>query len=212
MLRIRRKHVLTAVLVVVSFSVLAGGGYWVWLTTPPELPDSLEQATGVIGSARFERMSQDRKQAYADRVRELMHNATDEQRRAFRDQMRDNDSLRDLREQQMLEMARKFALASAEEQERMLDEAMAMMRSFGPRGGGPPGPPGDRPRGDGPPGGADQQPPSPDEQQRREERRNEMVNRMQERAATGNPQDGALIHDFFRRLRERRERTGPQPR
>ena len=239
-----KKKILVGLLVFTGVAVLTAGVYATWLMTPPGMPDSADEAASVITSARFARLPIERKEAYLARMRELIGQMSDEERRAFFEANRDNRELREATREvfqaMALEQARSFASADPSIRISMLDDTidnMGQLRQGFGRGGGFGGRgPGGGPGGDGRRGPGDgegqpqatnengeptEQPPQrrlrPEEmtpeqlaelQQQRQERINERMNEMQEEAATGNPQDDALMQEYRRALRERMQQRG----
>lgn len=190
-----KKIIGTSLLSVVAAAVLAGGLYVVWLRIPPAMPQNLDEAAAVLASARFQRLTADRKLAYAERMRELAMEADEAQRQAFWDQARGNEELRqemrDLMREQLIQTARRYALATEAERDQMLFEMMAQFQQM---------------RGQWRSNRDDQsreELTDEEREQRRAERRDRMVNAMEETAATGNPQDQQLVVEMFQSIRQR---------
>ncbi len=222
-----KKKLIIAVLVLAGVGTLMTGGYLTWLRTPPAMPTTAEGAADTLMSERFRRLPAERKLAYMERVRELIRGMSAEERRAFFERYRGDDEFFRAAREAMMEMAveraRQFAEAPPQQRAAMLDEVIDRFSGFG-RGGGPGrfgpggmrgGPPGGPDDGNGRPGGFQRPDPETmtDEQraelqQRREQRMQQMVGRMGERAATGNPQDEALLHEFGMALRHRMQERG----
>ncbi len=189
-----KKRIGAGVLAVVAAGVLSGGIYVWWLFTPPPMPQTVDEARAVLTSSRFANLSSDRQADYARRIRELLVDLDDEQRQAFFDQVRADEelrkTLRDVQRQMIIDRAKRYALADELEKQLILDELMAefmQMRSMWARRR------------------AEDRQPMTEEQraERREQRRNEMIERMGESAATGNPQHGPLVGQMMRDLRDR---------
>jgi hypothetical protein len=183
----RRSRWLTLGLPVTAVVVLIGGSALAWLLTPPPMPADADDALRLLTSARFARLDDAGKHRYQDRIGELFRDMDADQRRAFRDQMRGNDDLREalgrMMRDRMRQQARDFATATPAERLAMLDQIIDQQEQWRGRGEGGP-----RPEGGPPPGfGGD----------RRE--------RMADRFEQGNPQDQALMGEFFRAMRTRRE-------
>ena len=205
-----KKKVLVSLLALIAMGVLAGGVYATWLMTPPGMPTTPEEAAALIKSPRFQRLSAERKADYMERMRELMEGMTDDQRQALFEQYRGDREFFEARREVMTEMmnqrAREFAVADPATRLAILDETLQRLesaRGFGrPRGreGGD-----RRERGERPEMTEEQR---AEMQQRREERMAQRVNEMQERAATGNPQDAALRTEFRNALRARAQQLG----
>ncbi|MEO0588738.1 MAG: hypothetical protein AAF078_13995 [Planctomycetota bacterium] len=192
-----RKRLFAGGLGVLGASVLAGGVYVWWLNTPPGLPSTLDEAVAVYASARYENLPQSRKPDYARRTQALLSDATDEQRQAFFKAVSSNEDVRDAawdtRRAAMLERAKEYALASKAEQEAMLDQMAAemmamreaMRAAFAERR-------------------AEREAMSEEERaQERAERMAAFAERMDQMAASGNPQEGRLMRAMMRDARSR---------
>jgi hypothetical protein len=182
----RRSRWLTVGLPVAAVVVLVGGSALAWLLTPPAMPHDAEEALRVLASPRFARLDEAGRQRYQDRIAELFRDMDADQRRAFRQQMRDDPDLREalggMMRDRMRQQAREFAVASPAEKMAMLDQIIDQQEEWRGRGEG-----GQRPEG----------------WQGRDpgDRRQRMADRFEQ----GNPQDQALMGEFFRALRARRD-------
>lgn len=184
----RRSRWLTIGLPSAAMVVLIGGSALAWLLTPPPMPADAEDALKLLTSARFARLDDAGKQRYQDRIGELFRDMDADQRRAFRERMRGNEDLREalgrMMRDRMRQQAREFATAAPAERLAILDRILDQQEQWrgrdderGPRpeGGPPPGFGGDRRQ------------------------------RMADRFEQGNPQDQALMGEFFRAMRARRD-------
>ncbi len=200
-----KKKIIIAALAVFGAATLASGVYYTYLITPPPMPETAEQAVKTMGSARFERLPDYRKAEYATQARKLIQELPDEERREFRENMRNDESLRRNFRQvgmtAMIDRARNFAKAAPEDRIKILDEEIdrrerrrtERRRQRSDRGDARPG--GDRRQGRR--GGGD-----------RQARRARMREHIQDRIQHGNPQTGALRGEYFRAMRARREQRG----
>jgi hypothetical protein len=197
----KRRWILVTVLAAAAVVVLVTGVTYAWLITPPPLPQSLEQAMGTIGSARYERMPDYRKREYLEQTRRLMREMPQDERTQVMEDVRSNPELRQtmgrVMRGEMRRRATAFAKADSAERIRLLDEAIDTMGQWRNRGRRPDGAGGGR--GDGAGRGDAEQ---------RSDRRGRMRDRIQGMFEEGNPQDAALIGEFFRALRQRREERG----
>ncbi len=181
-----RSRWLTIVLPVTAVVVLIAGSALAWLLTPPPMPVDADEALRLLTSPRFARLDDAGKQRYQDRVGELFRDMDADQRRAFREQMRGNEDLREalgrMMRDRMRQQAHEFATATPAERAAILDRIIDQQEQWRGRDEG-----GRRPEGGPPPGfGGD--------------RRQRMADRFEQ----GNPQDQALMGEFFRAMRTRR--------
>ena len=193
----KKKYWIVSVLCVVAVMVLSGGIYLTWLLTPPPMPESMDDVKALLTSARFQRLPDDRKLAYVSRINEMMEGMDDQRRGALWGEMRDDPALREaareVRWQFMIARARDFAMADEATRNAMLDRLIAMMEARGGWGR-------NRDRG--------QEESTPEQQAKREQRRERMLDRMGQNAQTGNPQHTAYIGEFFKALNNRRTELG----
>ena len=208
----RKKKIMTAVLSVAAVGVLCAGAYMTWLMTPPGLPSTLDEAIAMMKSARYQWLSPERKEQYQIRVRELMEGMNDDERGEFmRTNMRDREVRREMfggMRAMMEKRTREFARATPEERLAILDEdidrMVAMreqfkgMRGRGPGGSGGPGAPGN---------GRDREMSG----QERSERRERAVQRGQQNAESGNPQQQALRTEYRAAMDARMKQRGIEP-
>ena len=183
-MRFKRRNVLIVLQGVLAVVAVAIGYYW-WSHTAPPMPEDMEQARAVLASNRFANLPDERKDAYFDRIRELMAELPDDERRAVWQELRQDEQFREARMRNIVRRAREFAMAPPDQKEAVLDRHMAefMSRPRPPR----------RERGQ-------DQPPDPERQaERRQQRRDHMTEQMN----TGDPQDHAMISEYFRAMRER---------
>ncbi|MEX0744535.1 MAG: hypothetical protein WD118_02940 [Phycisphaeraceae bacterium] len=206
-----KRKILAGVLAVLAMGVLGSGVYWTVLNTAPPMPDSLEAAQAMLTSARFQRLPEERKLAYYDRINELRRDMDPADMGELWRRMREDPSLReatrDMMEQMVVDRARRLALADAAERDRLLDEAidemLAMQRQMAAAWAS-----GQLRRGD----RADRDELTEEQlaerreaaQQRREQGRQQM----EDRVTSGNPQDQALVHEYMVAVRERARERG----
>lgn len=224
--KVTRKNTLATVLALLGIASLSAGGYYLWLRTPPSIPEDPEDVVALLQSPRFQRLPAERKAVYGEKVFDLMRQANDQQRHEIRQAMREDQSLRDAtREmgmQMMVDRARQFASATPAERDAMLDQTIAMFGQMrGRRGGGDRQQSGERDGQRDSQSGANrsgsQQPDrelteeeKKEREERRAQRRQDRMDRWQQRLATGNPQHQAMIGEFFSALRERRRQQQQQ--
>lgn len=196
-----KTKILAGVLALIACGVLSGGLYYWWLITPPPMPTTVDEAAQLITDPRFKRLSDDRKLAYISHMRKLVDALDEQQRRAMRDQYRNDqevrDAMRDIGETVMVDMAREFVKAPPLQKQIVLDTLIGRMEQEKAAGHGPWGKP--------------DQPLTEEQQQRREQARQEMIKQMEQRAATGNPQHAAYVGQFIKSFMKRRDQLGLPP-
>jgi len=199
-----RKWLLTSLLAIGSVAAVSYGIYYVWLTTPPAMPETLTDAVEVANSPRYRQLSPQRKEAYQSRIMELFREADDTEREALREKMRDQPELRrgtrEVMREQMMDRVRQFAAAERADRKKILDEDIDRMQAMfrnrpdrGDRDGGGP-PRGERNADDG-------------ERRQRPDRSN-WRDRIQNRIEQGDPQRQALMMEYWQALRDRMEERG----
>lgn len=207
-----RRMILVGLLMLVAVGVLSGGGYWWWLNTPPAMPQTADQAKSLLTSARFRQLSPERQEDYLERIRELLRDVPADERRAlmrdlFRDEQTRETMFETMREQ-MVMRARRFAVADEAEQKLMINQMIVQMQAMRAMfGGGRRG--GDDANETRPEPTAEEQ---AEREQRRAERRQEMNRRVEQEAATGNPQDTELVVSMMRAVRQEMQRRGTNQR
>ncbi|QYK47502.1 MAG: hypothetical protein KF838_12010 [Phycisphaeraceae bacterium] len=200
----RKKKIVGGVCVVLGVLAVSAGGVYAWGHRPVSLPTTREEAIAVMGSERYARLDEDRKRQYAVVAAELFKDVSREEMRTYFEDEKTREVLFEMRQEQMDEMILRVARGEPVEDWRT---------GWRPGGmGGPGGPGGGRPEGDGQrrewapgsgqgggPGGGQMT----DEQ--RQQRRAEMVNRINERIGRavndGNAQMNGLRSEFMSRMR-----------
>ena len=188
-----RKTILVAAVGLIAAGTLATGSYYAWLVTPPALPQTVEEALAQMGTKRFERMPEYRRREFIEHARGLMEAIPAEDLRRMLQEARAEPSVRAAMGQvwraTMVQRATDLATATPAERTKLLDEAIEQMEQW--RGSRR------RPR---------------DANQRsaedREGRRGRMRERIKNRIEQGNPQTAALIGEYFRAIRQRRQERG----
>ncbi len=185
-----KRNLLVGGLAVVALLVLAGGIYYAWLITPPDLPTSAAEGMAVMGSARFKRMPEYRQEEYATRMRELVRELPTDQRQQFFEQMHDDEaarqSMREMMRRMMEKRMQQFSEADEAERRRMLDQIIDRQESRSGREGANRSGRGGR-----------------DPARMREH--------IQNHIETGNPQHAGLMMEFRKALRDRRAQRGLEP-
>jgi hypothetical protein len=184
----RRKRVAAVALGGVAAVVLVGGVYVWWASSPPALPDDLDEAVAVYESVRYANVPESRKADYAQRLQVLLAEASDEQRSAFFERMGDSEQARreawDTQRALMVVRARRYAIADEAERQAMREEMMAdfqrmrdSMRAMREQR---------------------EQLSEEDRAAQRERWMADLRGRIEESAASGNPQDRQLIGAMMR--------------
>ena len=169
--------------------LVAGAAAAAWYLAPPAMPETIEEATALVESRRFQRLSNLEKQPYHDVIREQFGSLDRQQRRAMR---QENEALAEAAGEgwarQMKAMA--IAYANADEAERARMEAG--FRAMRPRGERPRND-GERqrPRGDGGNGGDDGNDP---------DRRNRVRDHINDRLTNGDAQMNQLFGEFMKEM------------
>lgn len=192
--------------IAIAIASILIGSYCTWLWTPPSLPKNIDDALALIQSSRYQRLPDYRKREYLSHTRDLLQSASDADRASVVATTRNNpilrEAFRDLRHTTM--MARVHAYARSEPGQRVaiLDAMIDRMgTSRRPRSGH--GRPDNASRRN---GEADASSDHPDTH--RMTRRQRAQERIKTHIEQGNPQRSALIGEFFRALRARREERG----
>jgi len=181
-----KDHKKLAVLITVAVAALLGGGLYAWYLMPPPMPTTVEEATALLKSDRFQRLGAHEKRDYHDRIAELFGPLDRDQRRQL---MRDHDlrdARRDMFRQMMVQRARAFALADEAKREAMIAEDRARFEAMRER----------RPRPE-----QGERPERSEEQ--RAERGRERRDRIEDWVNNGNGQDWALIREYWQHIRQR---------
>ncbi len=192
-----KDHKKLTILITLAVVALFSGGVYAWYIMPPAMPTTVEEATALLKSDRFQRLSAHEKRDYHDRIAELFGPLDRDQRRQL---MRDNDlrdAGRDMFRDMMLKRAQTFAIASPAERDAMIAEDMARfdgMRGQRPQGERPQRPEGERPE---------------RSEEERAERQRERNEQMEDWVNNGNGQDWALIREYWQNIRDRRPRIDP---
>lgn len=197
-----------SLLATVALAVLAGGAYYTWLTTPPAMPTTVEEAAAVLRSPRYLRLPQTRRFDYVQRASELFDKAPPEQKKEMMQLARKDTQSRDAMQQAMQDRmyleVRNYVLADDFDRRTIIDRVVAMQEmAIGQQ----------RKR------QAQAKPPTPEQQKARDERRQqrqqEFMSQLQKQYEQGNPQFQAYFGEFLKAVMTRREQMGleavPEP-
>jgi len=190
----------------IAIASIVIGSYCTWLWTPPSLPKNIDDALALIQSSRYQRLPDYRQREYLSHTRDLLQSASDADRASVVATTRNNpilrEAFRDLRHTTMMARVHAYARSDPGQRVAILDAMIDRMSRSG------------RPRsGHGRPDSASRRndatgvrPDRPDAN--RVARRQRAQARIKTHIEQGNPQRSALIGEFFRALRARREERG----
>lgn len=194
------------VLLPIAIASIFIGSYCTWLWTPPSLPENIDDALALVQSSRYQRLPDYRKREYLSHTRDLLQSISDADRASVVAATQNNpilrEAFRDLRRTTMMARVHAYARLDPGQRVAILD---AMIDRMGTSG---------RPRsGHGRPDIASRRNDSagarPDgSDTNRATRRQRAQARIKTHIEQGNPQRSALIGEFFRALRARREERG----
>ncbi len=176
----KTKKIVIGACVAVVVGAISGGIWAASAFSTPGLPSTAQEALAVLGTPKFERMSADRRSAYAEEAGRLLRELPEEDRRAmFRDEEQ-RDAMRAMMEQRMADIAKTIARGET-------PDFAAMFGGMRP----PRNPDGER---------RQRREEMTDEE--RDQRRAEMQERMRERITdsykSGNAQNAELMGEMFR--------------
>lgn len=189
---------------IATLVLVAGLAVAYWPTSPPPMPDSMDDVKTLLASNKYERLSKAQKEPYQERAREIMSTANGEQKRDLMKDESTRDATREMFKQMILAKAKEFALADDNRKQQMIQEAQPMMKAMG---GGRRGPGGGKPGGDKAGGDkADRPEPTEEQLKEREERMRKGQEWMEDMVNTGNGQEMALMHEYMRAVRGDKKR------
>ena len=211
-----KKKLLLGALVVTAVTSITAGSYYSWLITSPPLPKTVDEAIAILSSKRYERLPDYRKNEYLNETHRLMKTLSPKERRQKMEVARSDDSVRQAMRKAwqtiLVNRVVSFAKASPEEQTRLLDETIDQIQAWRSgrgknrpdRGNRPSGNDRESHRGDGNTSSGSNQESRKGDGKRRER----WQERFKHRIEQGNPQTAALISEYFRAMRQRREERG----
>ncbi len=192
---------------------LAWGIFSFVSSRPPSMPKTAEQAVIALASNNFDKLDGERQNAIRTQAVRLLSEAPREQQQELREKIElSEEGRQQLREAFMEDMVRKFARGEELSWESMRGGIGGGRPGGGPRPEGERGdregqPEGERQPGEGRQGGGGGEGGEGDRPSR-EERQQQMRNRIQERMASGNSQTMALMGEFMATMRQQREQNG----
>lgn len=193
-----KKKIAVGVLVLVAVAVLGAGGYYVWLTTPPPMPTTMEEAADLLGSERYHRLPATRRYDYMQRATQLYEDATPEQKKAlaktFKKGPKTNGVISQVVEDRINMEVRNFILADDFERRMIVDRAIGLQMLADAQRASKPAPA-----------------MTPERVARNEKRKSAFVVMVQERLEKGNPQQQAYVGEFVKAMMTRREQMGLDP-
>lgn len=193
-----KKKIGVGVLVVVAAAILAFGGYYSWLITPPPMPKTVEEAGELLVSARYLRLPESRRFDYMQRASELFDNATQEQKKEMFKKARknpaDKEAFRKAIEDRINMEMRNYTLADDFDRRMIIDRAIGMQEMMTSR--------------------QSKRAPremTPERKAKHERRKDEFIKQIQEKLEKGNPQHQAYFGEFIKAMITRREAMGLDP-
>lgn len=210
-----KKHIISILVIIAGAAVLVGGAITAYRMTPPGMPGTVEEGLATVGTPRFDRLPDYRKEEYLEHMRSLMENMDQQRREELISQVRGDEQMRGILRRVafsgMMKQVEQYAQADPQERLRIIDEFIDMrqQRRGGP-GGGPPGRGGDT--GGRPDSRRDSSTNRDGSSRSGPGRRGPSRERIMNRIEEGNPQRGALMSEFFEAVREREKQRGIEPR
>jgi hypothetical protein len=188
-----------ATLALVSLTVMAGGGYYVWLTTPPAMPTTLEEAVDLLQSPRYLRLPENRRFDYMKEASRLFDEASSQDKREVMKLVRANSQARDAfgkaMQDRFLMEVNNYVHADTMGRQVMVDRMIAMQRMMESRFA-------DRPRKEGD---------DARRKARRDRHRDEFARTYQQQIQHGSPQNQAYAGELFKAIMDRRVQMGLTP-
>lgn len=224
----RKKRTVAISAAIVAACTLSAGAWFMWTNRLPDMPRTAAEALALINSSAFRSLDPDRQQQYLEEAERLFGELSPEDRRKLMGEEDNRRAMRRLMERRMDETARRIARG----------EKVEPVFPFGPGGpggpgGGPGGPggPGGGPGGFGPPPGGPGAPAGPagapgaeppggkgrggnggggrgGNGQLSEQRRQQIVNRIERGIQSGNAQANALRGEMMQRFRQQQQSGG----
>ncbi len=202
----KKKKVVGGLCVGLGVLAVSAGGVYAWGHRPVSLPKTREEAMRVMASDRYKSLDEDRRRQYAVVAADLFKDVPREEMRTMFEDEKTREVLFEMRQEQMDETILKVARG----------EPIPDWRTgWRPGGGGPGGPGGPRPEGgtpgegqrrEGGPGGAGAPGGGEMTDEQRQQRRADMVGRINQRIGqsinNGNAQMNGLRSEFMSRMRE----------
>jgi hypothetical protein len=186
-------------LAMVAVAALAGGGYYVWLTTPPPMPATLEEAVDLLQSPRYLRLPENRRFDYMKEAARLFDEAPSKDKREVMKLVRNNAQAREAfgkaMQDRFLMEVNNYVHADAFGRQVMVDRVIAMQRMFESRLQQRPKKEGDEAR----------------RQARQDRHREEFMRTYQQQIQHGSPQNQAYAGEFFKAIMDRRVQMGLSP-
>lgn len=193
-----KKKIGVGMLVVAATAILAFGGYYSWLITPPPMPKTVEEAGELLVSARYLRLPESRRFDYMQRSSELFDSATPQQKKNLVNQARkdpaDKEAFKRAIEDRINMEMRNYALADDFDRRMIIDRAIGMQVMMTAQQA--------------------KKPPremTPERQARNDRRKGEFILKIQEKIEQGNPQHQAYFGEFIKAMMTRREQMGLDP-
>lgn len=193
-----RRRIGAGLLVLLALVVLASGGYYAWLITPPPMPKTVEEAGAMLVSPRYLRLPEARRFDYMHRAAELFDKASPEQKKKMMQNARkdknNREAVRKAFEDRINMEMRNYVLADDFDRRVIIDRAIGMQEMMNAARSKKPA-------------GED----TPERKARHERRKAEFIQQIQEHLEKGNPQHQAYFGEFVKAMITRREQMGLDP-
>lgn len=105
----KKKTTVGAICAVVAVGALTAGAVAMIANMPPNMPKSAEEAVKVMGSDKFDKLSESRKSQYAAEAARLLESLSDEERRDLLRGRENRDAMRNMMMEVMDDNARRMA-------------------------------------------------------------------------------------------------------
>lgn len=193
-----KKKIGVSMLLLVAVGVLSGGAYYVWLTTPPPMPATMQEAADLLSSTRYQRLPDSRRYDYMQRATQLFENATPEQKKELANQLRknakENGLISKVVEDRINMEVRNYIRADDFERRIIIDRTIGLQMLAEARRAKRPA-----------------KEMTPERQARVEKRKSAFAAMVEDRLEKGNPQQQSYVGEFVKAVMARRKEMGLEP-
>lgn len=185
----RKKATVGVATVTIAVAAIGASVWYTLASRPPRLPRSVDEAVTVLASAKFDQLDEERQRQYQAEASRLVRAMSQEERRAMMEDEANRAAMRRLWQERFDDIARRFARG----------EDMPFRRTR----------PNNAQRGDRSQRRPDRENMTDEErQQRREQSRDNINERIASDAQSGNAQDSGLRSEMMKRLTKQRNAGG----